>query len=268
MTAPDPAQCSGSQPAALAGPAALLGPAARLLRAGVVALLYGALATALSALLAGDLEAQLAARGLRSSSDVDLLELYLFEGLLSAPALTLLFSLAALGVVAPLADVSILLALRRETPSLGRALLGAPRHYLGALLRAIYPAGALLLLALGLGVLPYLAYLLSFENPDDHQRLVYIGLAAIPALLSLALYPAAVDRARITQLEAPERGLALPLREIAIFAPLHLALSGGRIALIECAPDGPLALFAFASLAALVRALTLALHRAFALRRG
>lgn len=240
------------------------------LRASAIALLYGALATALSALLAESLESQLSARGLESANDLDLIELYFFEGLLNPVTETALYSFIALFLIAPLADISILLALQRREGSFKDALLHAPHFYPGALLRAFFPAGALLTLALGLGIFPYLAYVFTETWTDELKRLLFIALAGVPAFIILSLYPAAVDRTRIDLIASPKRAgranLRLPLREIALFTPIQLIAIALRLALIEDAPAGILGLSLFAALAALVRVLTLALHHAFALR--
>lgn len=238
----------------------------RPLHASAVAILYGALTTALSVLLAYNLESQLRSRGLRSESDLDLLELFFLEGPINPITKTLLFSLVALALINPLADASLLLTLRSQNPNITAALYRAPRYYLRSLARALNPAGALLLLALGLSALPYATFALTEHLASDIIRLRWTALAASPALLILSLYPASVDRARIDLVEYREQSLQTSLRDIALFTPIGLAFLALRLILIQSAPAGIPALFLFGAFASLIRAISLGLHRAFALR--
>lgn len=249
-------------PKSIAGAEVAFTPSSmRLFRAGLVAVSTSLLMTGLGALLSQNIEDQLAARGLQSSSNIDLFELFFFEGALNPPALTAIYALLALAFTAPFIDLALLYALDPTMASVSRALKAAKRNYLHGVIRALHPAGAFILLALGLGALPLLAALLLETHPNDETRLLIVGCASIPALLSLALYPVAVDRARIELVERPNRASWLSVREILCFAPVHYLMLALRLGLLVHSSGAHGELFVLSALGATLRISELEAHR-------
>jgi hypothetical protein len=173
--------------------------------------------------------AELVARGVDHLDPEAILEMFIRDGLLTAPARVVFVGLAAAVCVAPLLEIALALSATRAR-SLGEAFRDAVR-LTPASLGVMVLAAVATCVALGLASLaPWGATLFTERVYDDRARAAIVTLAATPVLAILLGFGVTVDVARLhlasgaRALDALARGLRATLTRLAPIYAVSLAL--------------------------------------------